>query len=256
MFSCFKGTQPSVLYTCLHMCNLPQVELASHFSKGMLHGYMGTLIIPPPSICHAKIKKAPKECNITLGLSFASEKDWTKHVDSTAHKTNVCKAAAILTTKISSFFTKKVTPTASSSTSTSLTPIHLFPTIPNRGPVRLAPLSNDPHPITLGEVSSTHITLLNRFKAAINALPLVIPIGINSEDLAAFSGNPVALIDPDNKPWEVLDQVLNWFGRFGMDGMYDWVKACVEGLHIGEALPKGKIQQLIEAMELVKHLKF
>ncbi|EDR03916.1 uncharacterized protein LACBIDRAFT_331070 [Laccaria bicolor S238N-H82] len=141
------------------------------------------LIVPPllaccmdiwvPSLYHHHLSAMPKskrpqkepseydtsstqwcpECNITIGLSFTGEKNWTKHVDSAAHKTNVCKAAAILTTKISLFFTKKVTPTASSST--------------------------------------------------------IIPIGIDSDDLAAFSGNLAALIGPDDEPWEVLDQVLN-----------------------------------------------
>ncbi|EDR02591.1 uncharacterized protein LACBIDRAFT_332175 [Laccaria bicolor S238N-H82] len=97
-------------------------------------------------ICHAKTKKVPKgihlstyrvcpitvnnyqqepsehnasstrwcpECKISVGLSFAGEKNWTQHVDSAAHKTNVRQAAAIPTKKISSFFTKTVTPTAS-----------------------------------------------------------------------------------------------------------------------------------------------
>ena len=109
--------------------------------------------------------------------------------------------------------------------------------------------------------------LLNQFKAAIDSLPLVISIGINSDDLAAFSGNPVALIGPDDEPWEILDQVLNWlisygatpegiqsiiqWGQFGMDGMYKWVKACIKDLHINELLLEGKIQQLIEAMEFM-----
>ena len=48
----------------------------------------------------------------------------------------------------------------------------------------------DLHPVKFGEALSTSSTLLNQFKAAINLLPLAIPIGINSDDLAAFSVNP------------------------------------------------------------------
>ena len=62
-------------------------------------------------------------------------------------------------------------------------------------------------------------------------------MGIDSDDLATFSGNPAALIGPDDEPWEILDQVLNRIvgygatpegissiirrGQFGMDGMYN-----------------------------------
>jgi len=191
-----------------------------------------------------------------------------QHIDSAAHKTNARKAAAIPTKKISSFFTKTVTPTASSSTSTlALVPAHLFPKLPIRQPLQLAPLLSDLHPVKFGEEASDPTTLLNWFKAAIDSLPLVVPIGIDSDDLAAFSGNPAALIGPDDEPWEILDQVLNRLvgygatpegirsiirrGQFGMDGMYKWVKACIEDLHIDEPLLEGKIQRLIEAMEFV-----
>jgi hypothetical protein len=33
--------------------------------------------------------------------------------------------------------------------------------------------------------------------------------------LATFSGNPAALIGPDDKPWEILDQVLNRLVGYG-----------------------------------------
>ena len=148
-----------------------------------------------------------------------------------------------------------------------LVPTHLFPKLPIHQPLRPAPLPGDLHPVEFGEALSTSTTLLNRFKAAINSLPLAVPVGINSDDLAAFSGNPAALIGPDDEPWEILDQVLNRLvgygatpegissiirrGRFGMDGMYNWVNACIEDLHIGEPLLEGKIQRLIEAMEFM-----
>ena len=101
-------------------------------------------------------------------------------------------------------------PTASSLTSTSaLIPIHLFPKLLICQPLQLTPLPSDLHPVKFGEEASDPTMLLNQFKAAIDSLPLVISIGINSDDLAAFSGNPVALIGPDDEPWEILDQVLN-----------------------------------------------
>ena len=45
-----------------------------------------------------------------------------------------------------------------------------------------------------------------------------------------------------------------------MDGMYSWVNASIEDLHIGEPLLEGKIQRLIDAMEFIafdaENLKF
>ena len=163
------------------------------------------------------------------------------------------------------FFTKTITPTASSSTSTlALIPTHLLPKLPIHPPLRLAFLPGDLPPVKLGEALSASTTLLNWFKAAIDSLPLVVPVGIDSDKLAAFSGNPAALIGPDDEPWEILDQVMNRLvgyaegissiirrGQFGMDGMYNWVHACIEDLHINEPSLEGKIQWLIAAMEFM-----
>jgi hypothetical protein len=36
-----------------------------------------------------------------------------------------------------------------------------------------------------------------------------------------------------------------------MDGMYNWVQACIKDLYIDEPLLEGKIQRLIAAMEFM-----
>ncbi|KIK01958.1 hypothetical protein K443DRAFT_97763, partial [Laccaria amethystina LaAM-08-1] len=150
------------------------------------------------------------ECKISVGLSFAGGKNWARHTQSPARKTNARKSAAVPTKKISTFFTKIVMPTASSSTSTSaLIPTRLFLKLPIHRPLQPAHPPGDLHTVRFGEASSTSTTLLNRFKAAIDLLPLAVPVGINSDDLAAFSGNPAALIGLDDEPWENLDRVLN-----------------------------------------------
>ena len=127
------------------------------------------------------------ECKISVGLSFAGEKNWTKHTESAAHQANARKAAAVPTKKISSFFTKIVMPTPSSSASTSaLIPTHLNPKLLIHQPLRPAP--DDLHPINFGEALNTSTTLLNRFKGAINSLPLAVPVGINSTIWLHFQG--------------------------------------------------------------------
>ena len=102
------------------------------------------------------------------------------------------------------------------------------------------------------------LSLLDRLKAVINSLPAEVPYGADSDDLAIFSGSPRAYIQQDDEAWENLDPVLNQVigygatpeiisqhirrGKFGMDGMYSWLKVCVEELNISEGLLEGKIE--------------
>ena len=98
-------------------------------------------------------------------------------------------------------------------------------------------------------------------------MPAEVPYGADSDDLAIFSGSPRAYIQQDDEAWENLDPVLNQVigygatpeiisqrigrGKFGMDGMYSWLKVCVEELNISEGLLEGKIERLIDAMLLL-----
>jgi hypothetical protein len=102
------------------------------------------------------------------------------------------------------------------------------------------------------------LSLLDLLKAVIDSLPTEVPYGIDSDDLAIFSGSPCAYVQQDNKAWENLDPLLNQvigYGatpeiislrirrrKFGMDGMYTWLKVCIEELNISEGLLEGKIK--------------
>lgn len=85
--------------------------------------------------------------------------------------------------------------------------------------------------------------------------------------MGAFSGNPSTHILQGDDAWETIDRMLNRVfgygvaveqltsiitrGPFGMDGMYNWVKVCIEELKIDEVLLDGKVQRLIDAMLLL-----
>ena len=95
-------------------------------------------------------------------------------------------------------------------------------------------------------------------KAVIDSLPTEVPDGVDSDDLAIFAGSPRAYIQQDDEAWENLDPLLNQVigygatpeiisqrirrGKFGMDGMYTWLKVCIEELNISEGLLEGKIE--------------
>jgi hypothetical protein len=104
-------------------------------------------------------------------------------------------------------------------------------------------------------------------KAAIDSLPTEVPYGVDSDDIAIFSGSPRTHIQQDDEAWENLDPLLNRIvgygvtpeiisqrirrGKYGMDGMFTWLKVCVEELNISEGLLEGKIERLIDAMILL-----
>jgi len=107
-------------------------------------------------------------------------------------------------------------------------------------------------------------------KPVIDSLPAEVPYGVDSDDVAIFAGSPRAYIQQADEAWENLDPLLNQVigygatpetlsqrirrGKFGMDGMYTWLKVCVEELNISEGLLEGKIERLIDAMLLVPGL--
>lgn len=121
--------------------------------------------------------------------------------------------------------------------------------------------------VTLPPTSTLRLSLLDQLKSVIDSLPTEVPYGVDSDDLAVFAGSPRAYIQQDDEAWENIDPLLNQVigygatpeiisqrirrGKFGMDGMYTWLKVCIEELNISEGLLEGKINRLIDAMLLL-----
>ena len=71
-----------------------------------------------------------------------------------------------------------------------------------------------------------------------------VPYDVDSDDLAVFAGSPRTHFQQDDEAWENLDSLLNQVigyvatpetisqrirqGKFGVDGMYTWLKVCIE----------------------------
>ena len=173
------------------------------------------------------------------------------HIASSAHFKSVKKAAAIPSKTLHSFFNKTATssPFEAPRSSSTLAPFRLSllltPGISPSLPIAQHPnesvshLSVTPPPTTTGWLS-----LLNGLKAVIDSLPMEVPYGVNSDNVAVFAGSPRAHIQQDDEAWENLDPLLNQvvgygatpekisqciqWGKFGMDGMYTWLKVCIE----------------------------
>lgn len=107
---------------------------------------------------------------------------------------------------------------------------------------------------------------LQRLRQAAKGLPNNIPIAVTTDSIAQFSNPPTALATSGDDVWEVIDLVLNRFvgfgltvaeiatsirrGPLGIDGLCDWLQVCMTELGIEEDLLVGKIERLIEAVEL------
>ena len=93
-------------------------------------------------------------------------------------------------------------------------------------------LSVTPPPTTTGWLS-----LLDRLKAVINSLPMEVPYGIDSDDVAVFAGSPHAHIQQDNKAWENLDPLLNQVVGYGATP--ETISQCIQRGSLGrmECIP-------------------
>ncbi|EDQ98218.1 uncharacterized protein LACBIDRAFT_336165 [Laccaria bicolor S238N-H82] len=122
-------------------------------------------------------------------------------------------------------------------------PTRLFPALPNREPVRLASLPGAPHPVTFGEVSSTSVTLINRFKAAITCCDRFRRLGcIFGESSSADPSRRRALGDSRSSFKSACRLRSNTRGYFD----YHSTRSTWDGWDV--RLGKGR---LIEAMELI-----
>jgi hypothetical protein len=129
---------------------------------------------------------------------------------------------------------------------------------PSTSPPALSPAQSKP-------VEAIH-PLLRSLQQAIRTLPHEVPEAVASDALAALSTPPAVDPDDDEGPFRAIDSALNCVigygatptslkplirrGHLGMDGVFDYLKSCIEDIKIEPCLLEGKIERLIEAMVL------
>jgi hypothetical protein len=122
-----------------------------------------------------------------------------------------------------------------------------------------------PSPAQPQPVRALH-PLLKSLQQAVNTLPHEVPEAVATDALAAFSAAPA--VDPDDEegPFRAIDSALNRVigfgatstslkplirrGHFGMDGVFKYLRSCIEDIEIEPCLLEGKIERLVEAMIL------
>ena len=65
--------------------------------------------------------------------------------------------------------------------------------------------------VTLPPAPILQLSLLDQLKAVIDSLPVEVPYGIDSNDLAIFAGSPHAHIQQDDKAWEKVKKEHDLF---------------------------------------------
>ena len=191
-----------------------------------------------------------------------------------AHLENVKEFAAVIPSKtLLSFVNNKATsspleaPRSSSTLGPFLPSSPLTPGVPPSLPIAHLHESITRFSVTLPPTPILRLSLLDRLTPGVDSLPAEVPYGIDSDGLAVFAGSPRAYIQQDDEAWENLDPLLNQVigygampetlsqriqrGKFGMDGIYTWLKVCVEELNISEGLLEGKTERLIDALLLL-----
>lgn len=99
---------------------------------------------------------------------------------------------------------------------------------------------------------------LQDLRNAVNHLPTAINVALSGDELARFSGDPVAEACLFNNPWEMVTETLDSLfaadarlidvvalvcrGANGMDGLCNWLDRCINELDIASDLLEGTIQ--------------
>jgi len=221
-------------------------------------------------------------CKVDIKLSFGGEANWNSHCESRAHRENESKATK--SKSLTTWFKKSVAKSNVTASSTPALPT-LSSNLPSKSSTSLAitasgsPLadamtvSDDEVPIfgpdpSVGRPSPTSQSVLfQSLRNCIDTLPTMVQLASKTDILARFSGDPTSEVEDNGDPWETLDPALNIIigygasvgeisriirrGDYGMDGMYRWLRKCVEELKVDEALLEKKVQRLIDAMILL-----
>jgi hypothetical protein len=131
-----------------------------------------------------------------IALSFMGEINWNVHITSSAHLKNVKKLAGIPSKTLLSFFNKKATssPLEAPCGSSTISPFHLSSSLMPGGSPALPIAQHLSESVACSSVTPPPtpvlwLSLLNQLKAVINSLPMEVPYGIDSDDLAIFAGS-------------------------------------------------------------------
>ena len=207
-----------------------------------------------------------------MKIRFGGEANWQAHLASTAHQQQ--EKISSKNKSITSFFQKAVeTPHPQPGLSTShLAAFTLSASLPSmlHG---LGETSKNDSAFTMvidnDENTNTNPlaapqTLLEKLCQVINNLPYSVQLGVSTDTLAHFSGDPHSELEEGDEAWEMVDRALNQVigfgatiedisgmiqqGEFGMDRMLNWLTICICQLNINEVLLEMKIEHLIEAM--------
>jgi len=225
----------------------------------------------------ANSKRFCDVCQSDVKIGFGGEANWTTHLNSGPH---THARAAMQKNKISNYFSKaSEQPTPSSSISQ---PERLISTVfataasypsDEPGTVNFRDLditaldNNEDSPMQALDLPPSSGSLINQLRAVTQSLPSSIAIGTEDDVLAQFSEPLVVNPNECDDAWQMIDKILNGAigydmsvagvtaiirrGRLGMDGMCDWLEACISKHGVHPMLLEGKIQRLLDAMNLL-----
>lgn len=209
-----------------------------------------------------------------MHIGFGGESNWMTHINGGSHTR---AQAALQKNKVSNYFLKApVQPTPSSSV---IPPTHLS----NRGVSSAFPLYSDGPQTDLTSASNPHMidenqdggpkaidpsgSLIDRLRVATRRLPKTVLVGTEVDILAQFSGAPFVDLDEYDDAWEMVDRTLNGVigygmsvaavsaiirrGKFGMDGLCNWLETCISEYGINPELLEGKVDRLLDAINLL-----
>jgi hypothetical protein len=202
-------------------------------------------------------------------IGFGGEKNWEIHTSSAAHQRALREAAALPKKNLLSFFGKPSSSPTPVNTSdvVAVAPLLVASTTPTAlvapPPTPSAPSVENPAIST--PATAPDIPILQELFHTIQTLPETVPIGVPSDVLAAFFSSPKDLVQDGEDAWEdvvnpMLDRMLGFGatadairalirrGKYGMDGLYRFIKSCICDLNIHTGLLEGKIERLVEAM--------
>jgi hypothetical protein len=212
-------------------------------------------------------------CKTNINIGLGGESNWTTHINRAVH---THAQAALQKNNLSNYFSKAPMQPAPSSVipPTRLSNGDFLREVP---PYYVGPqaditstsgtLMDDNNQDGGPEATDLPGSLIDQLRVATERLPKTVLVATEDDILAQFSGTP--FVDPTEyeDAWEMVDKALNGVigysasivavsavicrGRFGMDGLCNWLETCITELGINPELLEGKIQRLLDAMNLM-----
>ena len=202
-----------------------------------------------------------------MKIGLGGESNWTTHLNSGSH---IRAQGTLQKNKVSNYFLKPAEQLgAGPSSSGVVEPARLSSTtlVPLVQTVIADIIVIDDEHDGGRQASYRSGSLIDQLRGVTRRPPLTVPVGAEDDLLAQFSGSP--FVDPNvyKDPWEMVDKVLNGVighgtsvapvsaiirrGRFGMDGLCNWLETFISEYGINPDLLEGKVQGLLDAMSLL-----